>query len=186
MLSTRLRASLLAVAVAACSALLAFGDFEATAAPASDSQGYVDSTARCASPSTLVLFGSTSSSRVAICKSPDGTFQYRGVRVVDGARLILPARQSSTGAYTAAIDGISYSVTSSSLTVTSAGKTVRDESWVDFHGPTTTRASAGTSAPASVATATATATVTATATPTAPPTPLPPPLPAEVGGSGGR
>lgn len=184
MLSIRLRASLLTAAVAACSALLAFGDFAATAAPASDSQGYVDSTARCASPSTLVMFGSTSSSRVAICKSPDGTFQYRGVRVVDGAKLILPARQSSTGGYSAANDGINYSVSSSALTVTSAGKTVRDESWIDFHGPVGSRTSTGTSAPSSVVTATAT--VTATVTPTTPATPLPPPLPAEVGGSGGR
>ena len=184
MLSIRLRASLLAAAVAASSGLLAFGDFEAAAAPASDSQGYVDSTARCASPSTVVVFGSTSSSRIAVCKSPDGTFQYRGVRVVDGAKLILPARQSSTGVYTAANDGIQYSVTSTSLTVSSAGKTVRDESWVDFHGNAGTRTAPGTSAPSTVVTATVTATATATAT--APATPLPPPLPAEVGGSGGR
>lgn len=181
MLSIRLRASLLAAAVAACSGLLAFGDFEATAAPASDSQGYVDSTARCPSPSTVVVFGSTSSSRIAICKSPDGTLQYRGVRVVDGAKLILPAQQPSTGVYTATNDGIKYSVTSTSLTVSSAGKTVRDESWADFHGNAGTRTTPGTSAPSSVVTATAT--VTATVTPTAP---LPPPLPAEVGGSGGR
>ena len=48
-------------------ALLAVAVPSALAAPASDGQGYLDSTARCASPSTAVAFGSTESSRVAIC-----------------------------------------------------------------------------------------------------------------------
>lgn len=108
---------------------------------------------------------------------------------MDGAKLILPAQQPSTGVYTATNDGIKYSVTSTSLTVSAAGKTVRDESWADFHGNGGARVTPGTSAPSSVVTATATvtATVTPTATATATPTaPLPPPLPAEVGGNGGR
>jgi hypothetical protein len=49
----------------------------AFAAPSTDGAGYVDSTARCAAPSTVVLFGSTDSSRVAICKAADGKFEYR-------------------------------------------------------------------------------------------------------------
>ena len=61
-------------AAAGCLTLLALGVPSAAAAPSSDSQGYVDSTARCTSPSTAVVFGSTEGSRVAICKSPGGAW----------------------------------------------------------------------------------------------------------------
>ncbi|MBX7434476.1 hypothetical protein JDV09_20575 [Mycobacterium sp. Y57] len=139
----------------------------ARAVPDTDSGGYVDSTARCTSPDTVVVFGSTGTSRVAICRSPDGDYEYRGVRVRDGARLILPASRSSDGAYTASNDGIEYMVTSSALVISSGHRVIRDEKMIDFH--TAGTASGTTGAPA------------ATSTPT---TPLPPPLPAEEGGDG--
>ena len=104
-------------------ALLAVAVPSALAAPASDGQGYLDSTARCASPSTAVAFGSTESSRVAICKTSGGQLEYRGVRVRDGAKLILSASQSADGAYVAGNDGVTYTVTSSALVV-KAGQTV--------------------------------------------------------------
>ena len=138
-------------------------------APEADSQGYVDSTARCAAPTSVVVFGSTASSRVAICRDPDGDYQYRGVRVRDGARLILPAQRSADGAFTADNDGIEYSVTSSALVISSAGKVVRREAMLDFHS------SGVASSPASPGAGPQEAT---TPTPT---TPLPPPLPAEAG-----
>ena len=94
MSSFRLCTLRLAVAAAACSALLAAGVPSAIAVPASDGQGYVDSTARCTTPDTAVAFGSTETSRVAICKTPDGQYEYRGVRVRDGAKLIVPASPS--------------------------------------------------------------------------------------------
>src|ERR1700755_1228830 len=73
----------LAAAAAASLVLLAIGlpsASAAPAAPATDGQGYVDSTARCAPPATAVLFGSTDSSRVAVCKTSGGHYEYRGVR----------------------------------------------------------------------------------------------------------
>jgi hypothetical protein len=156
--------SRLTVAAAACLALLA-GVPSATAAPAADDLGYVDSTARCTSPNTAALFGSTESSRVAICKTPGGQYEYRGVRVRDGAKLIVPASQSGDG-YVADNDGMTYLVTSKSLVVSVGNKVIREEPMVDFHGPETAQAPAAPPPP--------------TTTPT---TPLPPPLPAEVGGS---
>lgn len=135
----------------------------AAAAPPSDGQGYIDSTARCTAPATAVVFGSTSGSRVAICKSADGDLEYRGVRVRDGARLIAPASQSADGAFTAVRDGIEYMVTSDALVISAGEKVIRDEEMLDFHRP-------GSSA--------------ASQTPTTSKTPLPPPLPAEVGGDG--
>jgi len=165
----------MALGAVACSALFIAAAPPASAAPAYDGQGYVDSTARCIAPDTVVVFGSTATSRIAICRSSDGDYQYRGVRVRDGAKLIAPASRSSDGAFTATNDGIEYMVTSSALVISAGERVIRDETLLDFHlsGATTT--------PTSPTATTATA---PTKAPTAT-TPLPPPLPAEVGGSGG-
>lgn len=153
------------LAVAASSiAALAMCLPTAAAAPLNDAQGYVDSWARCEPPSSAVIFGSTDSSRVAICKGADGQYQYRGVRVRDGAKLAVEAGPSGNDGYVAENEGIAYTVTPSGLLVSVDHEVIRDEEWVDYHGP------AGAQSDAS-----------STPTPT---TPLPPPLPAEEGGGG--
>lgn len=149
--------------VAAAAAVLVVAQPPAAAAPETDGDGYLNSTARCAAPDTVVVFGSTDSSRVAICKSPDGQYEYRGVRISDGAKLIVPAEASQDGAFVADNNGIGYLVTAKSLVVSEGTKVIREEPMVDFHGP---------QAPAP-----------APATPTST-TPLPPPLPAEEGHGG--
>jgi len=161
---------------AAWLALLALAAPSAAADPAIDALGFVDSSARCTAPDTAVVFGSTPTSRVAICKTPNGQYEYHGVRIGDGAKLVVPASLSGDGSYVAKADGISYAVTSSSLVVTQGDQVIRRESMVYFHGPKTPQAPAGTSPPA--------APPAATPTSTTPTKPLPPPLPAEVGGSG--
>jgi hypothetical protein len=181
MSSNTIRAAGISVA-AACSLLLLAALPHAGAAPSFDPQGYLDSTARC--PDAAALFGSTDSSRVAICKTSGG-YEYRGVRVRDGAKLIVPASNSGDGSYTAANDGITYTVSSTSLVVSSGSSVLRKELWVDFHGPaqkSPTTSSAPTSTTSTTPTST-TPTSTASTTPTST-TPLPPPLPAEVGGAG--
>lgn len=102
---------------------------------------------------------------MAICKTPGGRYEYRGVRVRDGAKLIVPAPQSGDG-YVAENDGVTYTVTTKSLVVSVGNKVIREEPMVDFHRP---EAPAAPAAPP------------VTTTPT---TPLPPPLPAEAGGGG--
>jgi len=144
-------------------ALIAIAVPSASAAPATDDQGFLNSTARCSAPDVAVAFGNTETSRVAICKSPDGDYEYRGVRMRDGARLIVPATQSDHGEFNADSDGITYTVSADSLIVSMGTKVIRDEPMVSFHGPQGSRAPAAPQTP----------------TPT---TPLPPPLPAEVGG----
>jgi hypothetical protein len=144
---------------AVCPALLMAGIPSAAAAPASDGLGYVDSTARCAPSNRAVIFGSTDSSRVAICKAPDGAYEYRGVRVRDSAKLVVAASPSGDG-FVAENDGVTYTVTPKSLVVSLGTKVIRDEPMVDFH-----RLDAPAATPATTST-----------------TPLPPPLPAEVGG----
>ncbi|CQD02804.1 hypothetical protein ACT17_15650 [Mycolicibacterium conceptionense] len=145
--------------------MLAVGVPAASAAPSSDARGYVDSTARCATADATVLFGSTDASRVAICSVSGGKYEYRGVRLRDGAKLIVPATRNDDGAFRVENAGIEYLVTSKSLVLSVGEKVIREEAMVDFHRP-------GAPAPAA-----------ASPTPT---TPLPPPLAAEVGGSGVR
>jgi hypothetical protein len=148
-------------AVAVAAALLAITLPQAGAAPESDGQGYLDSTARCRSADATVMFGSTDTSRVAICKTSDDGYEYRGVRLRDGAKLVVPAEQSGD-AFVADSGGIEYMVSAKSVVVSEGNKVLREEPMVDFHGP---------EAPAAASPATPT-----------PTTPLPPPLPAEQGG----
>ena len=95
------------------------------------------------------------------------------MRVREGARLMAPASSSDDGAFVADNDGIEYMLSAKSLVVSAGSTVIREESWLDFHGP------AVSSAPASP-------TSTAPKASPAPPAPPPPlrPLPAEVGGSG--
>jgi hypothetical protein len=159
-----------------------------TAVPPSDSQGYLDSTARCAKPDTAVVFGTTETSRVAICKTAGGEFEYRGVRVRDGARLIVAASRISDGVYVAKNDGVTYTVTADALSVSANGDTFRTQSWTDFNSPQApaSTTSGSTSAKPSTSGPATTSGPTASKTSAAPSTsnvPLPPPLPAEAGGS---
>ncbi|MDF3341529.1 hypothetical protein P3H80_29190 [Mycolicibacterium septicum] len=165
-------------AVTAGISLLAVGIPSATAAPASDARGYVDSTARCASADATVLFGSTDASRVAICSVPGGKYEYRGVRLRDGAKLIVPATRNEDGAFRVENAGIEYLVTSKSLVLSVGEKVIREESMIDFHRPGAPAAADSPKSPGA-------APAPATAAPT-PTTPLPPPLAAEVGGGGAR
>lgn len=193
------------MAAAAVSAAVAIGVPLAmaapTAVPPSDAEGYLDSTARCAAPDTAVLFGSTKTSRVAICKTAAGGYEYRGVRVSDGAKLIATAEQTSSDAYVVNNDGVKYTVTPTALSVTANGDTFRTETWTDYHAPAspasaatgTTSAKPSTSSPSTAASSAATPTSksNASAATSAPKSsaapssavPLPPPLAAEAGGS---
>ena len=182
--TTKLSVVRLTASAAAGLTLLATAAGLAGAAPDSDSQGYVDSTARCSAPAVAVLFGSTSSARIAICKSSSGAYEYRGVRVRDGAKLVLKAT-ASNGGFVAESDGVTYTVTSSGLKVSTGGTVLRNEPLTDVHEPqgalaTSTTGTATTGTTTSGTATTVTTTVTST-TPTST-TPLPPPLPAEAGG----
>jgi hypothetical protein len=157
----------LCLALAAGCALATVGASAATAAPATDALGFVDSTARCTAPATAVVFGRTDSSRVAVCENADGTYTYRGVRVRDGAKLILAATRSGDE-FTAESAGATYTVSAKALLVSIGEKVIRDEPMVEFHGPGSTASSPGTSPEE----------------PATPSTPLPPPLPAEEGHAG--
>jgi hypothetical protein len=177
------RAAALAAASLTGAALVLAGSLPASADPATDAQGFVDSTARCPTGDTAVAFGSTASSRVAICKSVGGQYQYRGVRISDGAKLVIAASADGRGAYTATSDGITYTVTAKSLDISAGSQPIRSEPMTFFRsgGPLPGTAAA-TPAPAAAPAGPPTTPVTGAPAPV-PTTPLPPPLPAEVGGA---
>ena len=167
--STLRRSGLVAAAAAATVAVsIPLAIAAPTAVPPSDTQGYVDSTARCTKPDTAVVFGTTDTSRVAVCKTAAGAYEYRGVRVRDGAKLITAATQTSDSTFVAKNDGVTYTVTPTALSVTAGGSTFRTESWLDYHGAQAP-ASATTSSKPSIS-ASASASVSASASTSAAPT----------------
>jgi hypothetical protein len=150
--------------------------------PATDNQGFVDSSARCTAAQVLIAVGSTDGSKVAICQTSPGQYEYRGVRLRDGAKLVAAATVSSTGGFTATTDGITYTLTSRSLDISDASGLIRSEPVVYYRGSATT-SPAGTAAPTSGGQGAGVPVTPVTGAPApVPTTPLPPPLPAEVGG----
>jgi len=145
--------------------------------PATDSQGFVDSSARCGAPDVAVAYGSTADSKVAICQTAPGRYEYHGVRLRDGAKLVIAAAPNGSGGFVAHGDGITYTLTSSALDISDVSGLIRSEPVVYFRstgGIPTAGGGSGAGAPVTP--------VTGAPTP-APTTPLPPPLSAEVGGS---
>ncbi|MFL0291848.1 hypothetical protein ACJH6J_12440 [Mycobacterium sp. SMC-18] len=175
----RFRAGGLAAATLTGAVLALAGSPLVVAEPATDAQGFLDSTARCPTGDTAVAFGSTASSRVAVCRSAGGEYQYRGVRISDGAKLIAAATADGQGGYTATSDGITYAVSAKSLDISAGSQPIRSEPMTFYRsgGPLTGTAAA---TPAPVGTPTTPVTGAPAPVPT---TPLPPPLPAEVGGA---
>lgn len=120
----------LAIACAPC-ALMATNGYLPTAGAkpifSTDSRGFVNTPARCDGPQTPVFAGRTPLSLIAICQDKRGGFEYRGMRVRDGALLRLPARQLSNGCFGASTKDITYTVSERKLLLTAGLRVVRDE-----------------------------------------------------------
>lgn len=97
-----------------------------------DSQGYVNSPARCGADQTAVVVGRTALSLVAICTDGHGRYQYRGIRLSDRAVLTLPAKSLSNGCFGARTDAVDYTVSERKLLLTAGLRVLRDETMVEF------------------------------------------------------
>ena len=141
-------------------------------APASfhaDSHGYVDTGARCDDNQTLMAYGRTSKSLVAICVHADGGLEYRGVRLSDNAPLHLPITRSSDGTLVASNDGVTYAVSPTQILVSSGDDVIYKDSWIEFKEASfsgSSSSSATTSGSATTTVSTTTVTVTSSVTPT--------------------
>lgn len=129
-----------------------------------DSRGYVSTAARCDENQTLMAYGRTAKSLVAICVNRDGGLEYRGVRLSDDASLHLPITRSSDGTLIATNDGVTYAVSPTQFLVSEGDDVIYRDSWIEFRAasfsPTSSEASATTTV------STTTVTVTTSVTPT--------------------
>jgi hypothetical protein len=101
---------------------------------ATDTRGYVNSSARCAEGQKAVAIGRTQRSKVVICSTAAGGYEYFGVRIADGAALQLDAEATDTG-YQGTADGATYTVEPTELSVVSDGKVIYRDTWVDYFEP---------------------------------------------------
>ncbi|MCV7226340.1 hypothetical protein [Mycolicibacterium komossense] len=130
---------------------------------ATDSRGFVDSAARCDDGQTAVAVGHTQRSLVVICSVGSG-YQYRGVRVSDGAGLKAAATATSDG-FEAETDGSVYSVSPTELLVTAGGKVIYRDTWIQYRQQPTL--STATTSTATTSTSTSTSTTSTTTSTTA-------------------
>ncbi|WP_231737617.1 hypothetical protein [Mycobacterium sp. IS-1742] len=111
----------------------------ATADPSSDfvtdDRGFVGTAAYCQGAAEATAFGRTQDALVAICSSPDGQLQYRGVRLEDDAALMLDAAAAGAGGYSAENEGVVYWVTATELVVTSGDTTLHRQPMIEYRRP---------------------------------------------------
>jgi len=101
-----------------------------------DDRGFFNSKARCEGPQSAVAIGRTERSLVVVCKSPNGDYEYKGVRFSDGAALSVRDVSVTAGRYEARTDGATYAVSSKELVVTSGDATLARDAMVEYRDPT--------------------------------------------------
>lgn len=129
----------------------------------SDDRGYMDSAARCDDGQTLLMFGRTSRSMVAVCVGPDGQLEYRGVRLNDDAGLTMSATRSTDGSIVATNDNVTYAITPQTLLVSEDDTVLYRDPWLEYHKVGLTP---GSSAPSTTADEAPSATASTTSTTT--------------------
>jgi hypothetical protein len=97
-----------------------------------DAQGFVNSSARCDPQQTPVVVGRTPLSLIAICADSRGYYEYRGMRLRDGALQRLPATELANGCFGAHTDAVVYTVSERKLLLTSGIRIVRDEAMLGY------------------------------------------------------
>lgn len=125
----------IATIAAAAAALPGVGVAAAQPSFPSDDKGFINSPARCDASQTALAIGRTQRSLVVICADQNGHYQYRGVRVSDGAVLQAPAETTSSGGFLAHQEGVTYAVSSTQLMVTEGDTVVSQEKMIDYRQP---------------------------------------------------
>jgi hypothetical protein len=97
-----------------------------------DALGFVNSPARCDPQQIPVVVGRTPLSLIAICSDSRGNFEYRGMRLSDGALQKLPATPLANGCFGASTDTVSYTVSEHKLLLMSGMRIIRDETMLGF------------------------------------------------------
>lgn len=117
------------------------GPDPATPTPAkplvTDDKGFVDSFARCDGSLAAVAVARTQSALVAVCADGGGSYEYRGVRVRDGASLTAPAIPRARGGYVVENDGVQYVISADELVVTEGDDELYREPVILYLQPST-------------------------------------------------
>ena len=84
---------------------------------AMDDHGFVDSAARCDVRQQAVAIARTTRSAMVICREADGTYEYTGTRLHDGAFLRLDDVRVIPAGFEARNDGTTYRLSATELVV---------------------------------------------------------------------
>lgn len=87
------------------------------AALAMDDHGFVDTTARCDEREQAVAIARTTRSAMVVCEKADGTYEYAGIRLHDGASLRLDDVRVLPAGFEAHNDGTTYRLSPTELVV---------------------------------------------------------------------
>ncbi|MGZ8803263.1 MAG: hypothetical protein ACXWZL_11815 [Mycobacterium sp.] len=102
------------------------------AVPAMDDQGFVDTTARCDQRQRAVAIARTSRSAMVVCRDPDGTYEYAGIRLRDGASLQLDDVRVIPAGFEARNDGTTYRLSATELVVLSGEDLLSRDAIVEY------------------------------------------------------
>jgi serine/threonine-protein kinase len=99
-----------------------------------DTQGFVDHSARCDAGSTPAAAIRTANSLAVVCETAPGSYYYRGERLRDGANLQLANAVPAGGGFdvTNPADGARYDVRPDHLTISSNGRVDSDELALEY------------------------------------------------------
>ncbi|MGE0215204.1 hypothetical protein [Mycolicibacterium sp.] len=101
-------------------------------APAVDGLGFVDSAARCEPGQRAVAIARTARSALVVCRDADGTFDYAGVRLHDGAALRLDDVRAIPAGFEARNDGTTYRLSPTELVVITGEELLSRDAVVDY------------------------------------------------------
>lgn len=104
-----------------------------------DDRGFVNFPARCEGSLTGVAFVRTQASLVAICTGPKGDYQYRAVRLSDGAALNVAAENTGPHEFVARNNGVTYALSTKQVVITAGDTAVRREPVLEYREPLTAR-----------------------------------------------
>lgn len=82
-----------------------------------DDHGFIDTSARCEERQQAVAIARTTRSAMVVCRDADGTYEYQGIRLHDGASLQLDDVRVIPTGFEAHNDGTTYRLSSTELVV---------------------------------------------------------------------
>ena len=99
---------------------------------AMDDHGFVDSAARCDVRQQAVAIARTTRSAMVICREADGTYEYTGTRLHDGAFLRLDDVRVIPAGFEARNDGTTYRLSATELVVITGEDLVSRDPIVEY------------------------------------------------------